>query len=173
MIQHQTALSGYASDSPVTASNLPKQALRSVSCPGEPPKPLESTANPDERMRKRASPADKEALYDDSNNRRAEDDAHRTPLDCNQNFKKVDDAVEEPLPKRRIAERSSKGHKASVDESRTRCSSIESVIRAKTHTSTPVRSRPNSPIAGTPLHDSQDDASVAEFEDWPLHNVLL
>lgn len=174
------ALNGYASDGAAnfsTASTLPRRAVRSKSNPDEIRECLEVVANPDQRLRKRFSLANKEALHVASDGSRAKADGHHPALIYGPNLlsgnQLVDDSVEQPPPKRRKVERSSKDDKDRDEESRSRCCPIEDTIRTEPCTSTPPLSIPDSPVAGTSTIDSQDNAGLAEFGEWPLHNVLL
>ncbi|KIE00085.1 myb family transcription factor, partial [Metarhizium majus ARSEF 297] len=174
------ALNCYASDSPScsAASNPSWRAVGSKSDPGEIRGCLKRAANPDQRLRKRASLADIEIPHGTSDGRRAKADEHRPTLGCGPSFtggnhQLGDNSVEPPSPKRRKVDRSSKDGNERDEESRSRSCSVGSTIRVEPHTSTPALNISESPVADTATTDSQDNVGMAEFGEWPLHNVLL
>ncbi|KAG8405736.1 hypothetical protein J3458_021674 [Metarhizium acridum] len=172
----------YASNSPTNfsaASNLScrARAARSKSDPGEIRACRESAANPNQTSCKRVSMADKEVLHVASDGRTAKADKHRPALGCELHLtggnQLANNSVEPPLPKRRKADRLSKDGEERDEESGSRCCSVESTMWVEPHASTPALSIPESPVVDTATTDSQDNVGMAEFGEWPLHNVLL
>lgn len=155
------ALNGYASDNATNfsmTSTPPRRVVRSKSYPDETRECLEDDASSNQRLRKRLSPANKEALQVASDGSRAKVVEHHPALICGPNFpgdnQLADDSVGQLPLKRSKVEQSSKDGKVCDEESRGCCCSTEDSIRIEphaSHTSTPLLNTPDSPVADTEI----------------------